>query len=485
VVSDPRSDQDAAAGAEPTDPSTPVARAVADADRGPVAESDPALQRRRRGLNLFRKAGWTLIDQVLSALTNMVLNVLVVKAAGARAFDAFAVAFLLFTTLIGVVRAMVGQPVAIRHSADAPDRQPRTVARATGMSLAITLPAAVLMLAVGVVLQGRLGTALIALAVVLPFLILQDVIRFAFFSHSAAHLAALNDGLWAVVQFGAMALIIAFGVANATTLILAWGGAAAVCVLVGLVQLKAVPDLRAAKGWLVEHRDLVGYMVGEYALTTGAFNGGYLTIGAIVGDQAVGSIRAAQVLVGPLPIVVSAAMSFGLPELSKRVWSLALRTRWRIGVISTVGMAVVSLVYTGLLMAMPDSIGSLIFSGKWFEAKEVLLPMSLATAAAASAFGPSLVIYAMGQARRAFRVLSVEAPLVFALLLGGSFLDGVRGAAWGQLIDGAVIIWLWVWTLRQVLKEDPPPPDAFDDRLGTIGPEPIRTPPEGVAVRPV
>jgi hypothetical protein len=34
----------------------------------------------------------------------------------------------------------------------------------------------------------------------------------------------------------------------------------------------------------------VSYLLGEYLLSTGAFNGGYLTIGMIVGDQAVGSI---------------------------------------------------------------------------------------------------------------------------------------------------------------------------------------------------
>lgn len=424
---------------------------------------------RRKSLALVGKAGWTLLDQMLSALTNMVLAVLVVKSAGASAFDAFAVAFLLFSTLIGITRALVNLPLATRHSAETAAQQPRTVARATGVTLAATIPFALVMAGVGVVLGGTLGAALVTTAVVLPFLILQDTCRLVFFSYSKSHLAALNDFLWALVQFPAMALIIVAGEANATSLILAWGGSAAVCVAVALRQLRAVPDVRTATGWLREHRDMVGYRIGDFLLTTGSFNGGYLTIGAFLGDAAVGSIRAAQVLVGPLLIVQSAAMSFGLPELGKRMSSLSRRRRRDIALAGLVGMLLVGLAYTGVLLLLPDSLGTLVFDDKWAQARDVLLPMALASVAAAAAFGPALVVYAMGQAKRAFRLMTVEAPLVFFLLLLGTWLGGVRGAAWGQLADGLLIIWLWLWTLHKALAErdaDDGSPDEAPARAG-------------------
>lgn len=413
--------------------------------------SDRASRRRRHFLRLIGRAGWNLVDQALSALTNMVLAVLVVKSAGTQAFDAFAVAFLLFSTMIGIERSLVGRVLGVRHAQEIGQVRRDTVSRAMGVVVAITLPAGVVMFGAGLILGGRVGSALAATAVVLPFLVLQDACRLAFIAWAQPHLAALNDALWAVVQFSTMALIIVKGQASATSLVLAWGGAAAVCVLVALIQLRAVPDPFVLPRWLREHRDLVGYLFGDYLLTTGAFNGGYLVVGAIVGDQAVGSIRAAQVLLGPLGIVAGAAMSFGQPELSRRTSSMARAGRRRIAVITAVVMGGLSLGYAGLLLLIPDAAGHLVFAGKWDDAQTVLLPLALAQAAAGSTLGPTMVIYALGQARKTFRLMLIEAPLVFALMIGGTILYGVPGAAWGQLIDQTAMIALWFVTLRQVL----------------------------------
>jgi O-antigen/teichoic acid export membrane protein len=406
----------------------------------------------RRHLHLITRASWNLIDQVLSALTNMVLSVLVVHAAGAKAFDAFSVVFLLFATMIGIERALIGQPLVIRHSTDTGATRRRTVSRATGLVIGITVPASLLMLGAGTALGGTLGSTLIATAIVLPFLIMQDTGRFAFFAAGQSKLAALNDALWAVVQFSAMGLLMLDMSASAWSLVLTWGGAAAVCVAVALVQLRALPNPFASISWIREHSDLVGYLVGEYMLSTGAFNGGYLTVGAIIGDQAVGSIRAAQVLLGPLQIVSGAGMSFGLPEVSRRADQLSSNSLKKIAYAATAAMMVLSVVYIGLLEVMPDVLGRLLFADKWIEAQEVLLPLSLAMLMSTASLGPAIVVYALGLARKSFRLIMIEAPLVFTLMIGGTLLFAVKGAAWGQLIDQTVILLLWYGTLLGVMN---------------------------------
>jgi O-antigen/teichoic acid export membrane protein len=427
---------------------------VSDPVPSPRQEAPQSASGGQRGLlKLLSRASWNLIDQVLSALTNVVLAILVVHAAGAKAFDAFAVAFLLFSMVIGVERALVAQPLSIRHSKEAEEQRRVTVSRATGLVVGITFPAAVLMVTAGTAIHGRIGSTLIATAVVLPFLIMQDACRYAFFTFGKAQLAALNDALWAAVQFSAMGLLMIFGAASAVTLVFAWGGAATFCVLVALVQLRSIPNPLATVSWLREHRDLVGYLLGEYMLSTGAFTGGYLVVGLIVGDQAVGSIRAGQVLVGPLQIVSGAIMSFGLPELSRRT-DLPNMTRRKIAIMITSGMASMSLVYAGLLFLVPDSWGVILFQGKWGESQGVLLPLALAMACSTSALGPAMVAYALGQARKVFRIMTVEAPFVFCLMIGGSVLFGVEGAAWGQFIDQFLMIGLFYIALRRVLREN-------------------------------
>lgn len=431
----------------------------------------------RRHLKLIGRASWNLVDQVLSALTNMVLAVLVAKAAGAAAFDAFSVAFLLFATMIGIERALVAQPLGIRHSGDTGQVRRRTVSRAMGLVVGITVPAALAMLGIGTAIGGRVGSTLIATSVVLPFLIMQDACRHAFFARSEARRAAFNDALWAVVQFSVMGLLIADGSATAPTLVLVWGGSAAVCVVVGLIQLRAVPNPLATLSWIREHKDLVPYFLGEYMLTTGAFNGGYLTVGAIIGDQAVGSIRAAQVLLGPLQIVAGAGMSFGLPELSRRAESLSNTARRKIALLTTTIMAALSLIYAAMLYAVPDALGEFIFEEKWLGSREVLLPLALAMILSTSALGPSMVVYALGQARKSFRLMTIEAPLVFSLMIGGTFLFGVVGAAWGQFLDQLIVLGLWYGTLLGVLAEQ----EALKRRAAaeTGPPQPPAGPPPG------
>lgn len=421
----------------------------------------------RRG-KLLRRASWNLLDQALSALTNVVTAVLVVHAAGAQAFDAFSVVFLLFATMIGIERALVGQPLGIRHSAESGRSRRRTVSRATGLVVAVTVPAALLMLLSGLALGGRLGATLIATAAVLPFLILQDACRYAFFATGDAKHAALNDAAWAVIQFAAMSFLIIGGSATAVSLVLAWGGSAGICAIIALVQIRAVPDPRAAAGWVKEHRDLVPYFLGEYLLSTGAFNGGYLTIGMILGDQAVGSIRAAQVLLGPLQIVSTAGLTFALPELSRRTERLSNRGRLKISLATSAFMATLALAYGSVLALAPDAVGALLFQAKWFDAQEVILPLSLAMVMSTSALGPSMVLYALGHARKTYRLMTVEAPLVFTLMLSGTLLFGVVGAAWGQFADQVIILLIWYGILWHTLASSSAAPGRAPARTAMV-----------------
>jgi O-antigen/teichoic acid export membrane protein len=108
----------------------------------------------RRHLPLVGRAAWNLVDQVLSAATNVALSIVVVQAVGPAAFDAFAVAFLLFSTAIGVERSLVGSAMNVRHSKESGKERHRTVARATGTILALACPAALGMLVAGLLFGG-------------------------------------------------------------------------------------------------------------------------------------------------------------------------------------------------------------------------------------------------------------------------------------------------------------------------------------------
>ncbi len=409
----------------------------------------------RRHLRLIRLASWNVIDQVLSALTNSVLNILVARTVGVAGFGAFAASFLVFSVFIGIERALVGQPMSIRYSSASGAHLLSGKSRALGTALGVGLLGAAGCIVTGLALGGRLGPSLIAVGAMLPFLLLQDACRLIFFARGKAKMAAANDALWAVIQFVGIAVVVGAGLASAPSLILIWGGAAGVCVMVALAQLRVLPTLGGVRSWMHEHRDLSGYLLAEYLLGAGAFQGGILAVGALIGGSEglaiIGAFRAAQVVLGPLNMLATALQTFALPELSKRGW-LSSRQRWKVALGIGGFMATVALTYSAVLLLLPREIGEFLFRSNWDGAREVLLPMAIGATAGMSCQGCAIVIYAMGLARRTFRIMVVEAPLVFALMIGGALIGGAVGAAWGMCLDQVSLVPLWYLTLRGVLR---------------------------------
>jgi O-antigen/teichoic acid export membrane protein len=203
---------------------------------------------------------------------------------------------------------------------------------------------------------------------------------------------------------------------------------------------------------LREHRDLVGYLVADFLLGAGALQGGILLIGGFIGLGGLGSIRAAQVLTGPLGILIGAGFAFGLPEVSRRT-TLSSARRWQLAIAVSVGLTLAGLLYTGVLLVIPDSIGVALFKSVWAGASGVLLPVSLVSTFAAACTGPVIVILALGQSRATFRLTAVEAVMVLFVLLVGGSIGGVTGAAWGLSIQQAILVPLWFLQLRSILRK--------------------------------
>jgi hypothetical protein len=409
---------------------------------------------------LARRAGWGLVDQALSASTNVAVFIVVAHQVDLRGLDSFAVAFFVFTLLIGMERALVGQIFGVRYSGTHGAPWRRAAGEGLGAVLVGSSAASLLMLLVAVTLPSPLRQTLMAAAAVMPFLVLQDACRMAFFSQGQPHRAALNDFVWAVVQLGATVLLLAQGKGEAPDLVAVWGLSAGVATVLALVQLRVLPNPAGAGAWIGGTWSVSAFLLAEYLLGAGAFNGGFLAVGALVDDGALASIRGAQVLLGPLFILNAAVLTFSLPEVARRT-TMSRRRRRQVALSITVGMLVISLAYTALLLTVPDSVGTWLFRDDWSLARAVLLPVALGTAAAGAAAGPAVVIYGMAMTRQAIRVMYVEAPLVFALLIGGALVGGVVGAAWGLAIDQLLMLPMWYLVLRRCLDR---PAAALPDR---------------------
>lgn len=398
-----------------------------------------------------QRAGWSVVDQCLSAVSNVVLSILVARTGDANAFGAFAVAFLVFSLLVAFTRATVGQPLQITFSSSPAHEFRGAVRSALGASLLIAVAAGVISLIVGALIGGATGNALTVLAFCLPGLLLQDTARMAFFSSGRADRAAATDGLWAVVQFAALAIVLAEHMHDVRVPIAAWGGGSLIAAVASMRMLRCSPRLRGALTWYLGQRHLTGYLLAEYVLGQGLGQVGILMVGVLGSTAGVGALRAAQVLLGPLGILGTAAFMFAVPEVARRP-RMAARERGRFMLGISTAMAAVTAVYAAAILLIPEPVGEHLFGDTWRGAESVLLPMCVLSLAAALATGPAATLYGMGLARTTFRINIAKAPLLAVLLLVGITMAEAEGAAWAIAATEVVVVPLWFFRVRRAIR---------------------------------
>lgn len=433
-------------------------------------------------LNIMRKAGWNLGDQILSAASNVLLSIIVANSVDKFVFGAFAIAFVVFGVGVALARSMVGQPLQIRYAAAPPQEQHAAIGRAHGLAVVLGIALGIVCALASIPLAGALAQALLALAVCLPGLLLQDSQRLTFFAIGKAWGAVVIDTVWTVVQFGGLALLLYSGHRRIDELILAWGASAALAAVVGAVLLRVVPRLTAWLAWLREIRDLVRYLLAEYILGLGASQVSVLLVGVIAAPQAVGAIRAGQTLLGPLNILGGACFNFTVPEIARRT-HLSARQRLLAGHLVSGLMGSATIVYVVALLLIPDWMGERIFSDSWAGAAAVLLPLGVSALFSSLANGLAGVLYGLGRADRTFRINLIKAPVIVVAVLGGTWLGGAVGAAWGMAVAEAFVLPFWYREFRLAARQTAQPAEGAEGRDGVEAGEPQATG-AGAAVSP-
>lgn len=400
---------------------------------------------------LLHKVSWNVVDQGLSAASNFGLAIIVARSVSAAEFGAFAIAFMVYGIAVAAIKSAVGQPLQIHHSAAGWDRQRVEIGRAIGFVLPAAVCGSGIAVVIGLAVSGSAGSSILALAAVLPALLVQDTCRMAMFTIGKPSLATAIDAIWMLAQFALIGALVITGQPPVWLLILAWGASAGISALVGLALLGVRPAITQAKSWFLAERHLVRYLFPEYLLGLGAAQVGLVLVGVIAGASAVGSLRAAQVLLGPLGVLAAAVFQFAVPEMSARP-HMSSRHRAMLGLGISAALGLVTVVYAATLLLMPDSFGNALFGDSWVGAAIVLLPMCLASLASSQANGPASVLYAMGRAQWTFRINLVKGPVTIVLLLAGAAASAAQGAAWALFAVELAVLPAWLIAFRKSLR---------------------------------
>ena len=389
------------------------------------------------------RASWGLADQGLSSLSNLAVGVVVARSSTVADFGIYALAFGGYTIALNVSRAVSTEPLAVRHSGDRTPEWQRAVRASTATALLTGLLAMVVGLAIAAFPGVPSKGVLIAFAVTMPGLLLQDAWRWAFFVVGEGNKAFVNDLIWLLAMLAIFGGLYLTDTASAPSLTFAWGLGAMIAAIAGRFQAGVSPRRQLIREWVRRNWDLSPKYVGEMLAVSGTIQVYMLGITAAAGLAATAGIRGAQVLLGPVNVLNQGIRMISVPEAA-RALRHSYRRLWLVGLAISFGVGAGALAWGAIFLLLPPFVGrQLLGPGVWTQAHEVLIPVILLQALGASNAGAFAILRALTAATRGLRVRLISSVILIICGVGGAFLWGAKGAAWGLATASFTTLLLW------------------------------------------
>ena len=417
-----------------------------------VPRSPMAVLRQLRG-DASRRLGWGLADQVMSSLTNFAVSIYVVHALGAVQFGAFSLAYVTYGLALNASRGLATDPLMVRFSGTDLPTWRRAVTDCTGTAAVVGLATGACIVVAASVLSGPAEAAFLALGLTMPGLLLQDSWRFSFFALGRGSQAFINDAIWVLTLFPALALLRATHHADVFWVVFAWGATAAIGAAVGPWQARVIPRLAGAWRWVSQHRDLGPRYLAEGTAQSIAVQLRAYSVSIALGLAALGSVQAAATLFGPINILFFGIALVAIPEAA-RVLRRSPRHLPLFCALLTGGLSAAGLVWgIVLLIAVPRGLGHWLLGPIWRSTYPLVLPSMFFVVGQGMGSGSSTGLHALGASRRSLRLTLFMAVLYVTFSMVGAFSTGTAGAVWGA----AVAMWIaavygW-WQLHAAQKE--------------------------------
>ncbi|MBW5482500.1 hypothetical protein [Streptomyces bambusae] len=384
----------------------------------------------------------SVLDQAASSATNILVLVLAARLSSAAGFAAFSMVYVAFSVLLGLNMAYVGQSVVLERG----ERLGAVCRSAVAFTAAASAAVGAVLAAVGALLPGPAGGAFLALGLVLPLVLLQDGLRYCFSALRTPQRALAADALRLVCVVAALAAQPS-GAAPAR-LVLAWGLSALPALVLGLWLLR--PYVRGERAELrpyLRRGHLGQRFVVEFAVGNGSSQLAVLGLGVFATPLAVGALRGATTLFGPLNVLFNSANAFGPPVLGRLGGKRAtVRATVALGLV----LAAVGAGWAAALYLLPARYGRMLLGETWEVASE-LLPATGAQYAVMALGTCALLTLRVLEPKATLSVQVVFSLLSVALLLGGYAAFGAAGAAWGLAAGSALkasAAWLRVSRVR-------------------------------------
>jgi O-antigen/teichoic acid export membrane protein len=407
---------------------------------------------------IVRRLGWGVADQSVSSLSNVLVSLVCAHALGPHGFGAFSIAFVSYAVVLNASRGLATDPLVVRYSSCSHATWRRAVASATGTALVVGTVTGVLSIVVGILLPGHVGTAFIALGFGLPGLMLQDSWRFAFFAAGRGQGALILDVIWTVLAIAGLVAAVLTDTDGIAACLLIFGATATVASLCGVLLTGVRPMVDQVPAWLREHRHLGSRYLLENLAVGLSRQLRIVAVGAAAGLAAAGSLRAAEILMGPFLVVLMGIAQVAVPEASQVLSSAPHRLGRFCLLLGGIQALVAAAWGVLMLIVLPLGVGRLLLDDVWHGAYPLVLPSTIGVMLGCLSSGATSGVRALGAAPRSL-VAQLTSSTLYVVGGGlGAVLAGAPGSAWGWAIGAGIGVVVWWVQLRRAAAEHPPTP---------------------------
>lgn len=394
-----------------------------------------------------RRLSTITIDQAIAGASNVLIAILAARALGVAAFGLFGIVFIVYVTAQGASRALIGEPLLV-HPAEAEERPGDVIGTAAVLGVSL---GGVVALAGGVayVWDGRLGNALLVLAVCLPFLVLQDLGRYLGFATHRPSFSLVLDLVWLGIVVVAVGVLSVTHHSTLTWFIAVWGGSGALAGLLVLPQHR-ITRLRFSLSWLRETWAYSWRYLVSFTATQGAALVTSIGVGAVAGARALGAVRGAILLTRPVGMVQAASIAAGTAEISRlEPGSPQVRRHVNRTTALTTGLALANM---GALLFLPDVLGRLVLGATWEPTQRLLLPATVQIVMLGLICGTRAGLTGMRAVRKTVRIDVASTVIISVSTVVGAVIDGALGAYWALVVGQGICALIW-WSVY--LTHDP------------------------------
>ena len=403
-----------------------------------------------------------VLDQALSSLGNFAFTVIGAVLLDASSFGQIAVAFAIYLLANGLVRSFTSD-VYVVTARDVVGRPAETEVSCIKTSVVVSVVATIIICLAAAVTAPTLRGPLLVLGCCLPFLALQDVLRYIAFGRSRPSFALINDALWTGSTLVVVWLLATLDVASATSLVAAWAVTGAFAGILSSIFMGIPWSLFVGRGhtiqvrrWLSDHRRLYPYYAVDSVAAQASGPLALFLLTAISGLEAGGALRAAQLLFNPVVVLVNSVRVWAIPELVRarrkddRTWrkrSLQL----------TVALTAAAATWSLAVVLAPSSLVHALLGDSALLAERLLWPTGIVIIVTGGIAMPMFAaIRSVGEAQWGLWARLVSAVAMLGGCALGASVAAAYGAAWGLASAMPVVACIWGYALRcSVLRANP------------------------------